>query len=57
MKDFNGQIILPDSNKKVKNALIFLHGYGANADDLINIGVDFKKKNSKQFFCFTKCTI
>jgi len=32
----NHSVIHPD--KKVKNAVIFLHGYGANGDDLIGIG-------------------
>lgn len=50
MKNFNGKIILPNSDKKVKNALIFLHGYGANADDLIGIGIDFKKKFQNTVF-------
>ena len=44
MKDnFNGQILLPEENK-VKNATVFLHGYGANAEDLINIGEEWKKE-------------
>ena len=44
MKDnFNGQILLPEENK-VKNATVFLHGYGANAEGLINIGEEWKKE-------------
>ena len=42
MKNFNGQILLPEENK-VKNAIVFLHGYGANSEDLINIGLEWKK--------------
>ena len=41
-KNFNGQILLPEENK-VKNAIVFLHGYGANSEDLINIGLEWKK--------------
>ena len=38
MNNFNGQIVYPEKRDSIENALIFLHGYGANADDLINIG-------------------
>ena len=41
-KNFNGQILLPEENK-VKNAIVFLHGYGANSEDLINIGLEWKQ--------------
>ena len=43
-ENFNGQILLPDENK-VKNAIVFLHGYGANSEDLINIGAYSKGSN------------
>ena len=42
-ENFNGQILLPKENK-VKNAIVFLHGYGANAEDLINIGEELNPK-------------
>ena len=38
----NGPKILPENNNKVKNAVVFLHGYGANGNDLINIGFHWK---------------
>ena len=41
-ENFNGQILLPEENK-VKNAIVFLHGYGANSEDLINIGLEWKQ--------------
>jgi len=36
-----GPIIKPNSGK-ITNAIIFLHGYGANGDDLIGIGNEWK---------------
>ena len=44
MDDFNGQIVYPETGNSIKNALIFLHGYGANGDDLINIAYNWKEK-------------
>ena len=41
-KNFDRQILLPEENK-VKNAIVFLHGYGANSEDLINIGLEWKQ--------------
>ena len=35
--------ILSQKNKKAKSAVIFLHGYGANGDDLIEIGKEWSK--------------
>ena len=37
-------IILPNEETKINNAVIFLHGYGANGKDLIGIG-DIWKQN------------
>ncbi len=50
MNDFNGQIVYPETGNSVKNALIFLHGYGANADDLINIGKRWRDKLKNTIF-------
>ena len=50
MNDFNGQIVYPETGNPIKNALIFLHGYGANADDLINIGYKWKEKLENTIF-------
>ena len=50
MNDFNGQIVYPEKRDSIKNALIFLHGYGANADDLINIGLKWKDKLRNTIF-------
>ena len=41
LKDYK---IKPD--EKIENAVIFLHGYGANGKDLIEIGNIWKKKSS-----------
>jgi len=37
-KIISGPLIPPTDNQKVKHIVIFLHGYGANGADLINIG-------------------
>ena len=50
MNNFDGQIVYPESGNSIKNALIFLHGYGANADDLINIGLRWKEKLENTIF-------
>ena len=36
--------------KKIENAVIFLHGYGANGKDLIEIGNIWKKISLTPFF-------
>ena len=41
-KNFNGKIILPNDENDIRYALVFLHGYGANSEDLINIGLNWK---------------
>ena len=40
MKKLEGSHIAPRSGK-AKQMVIFLHGYGANGDDLLNIGVEW----------------
>jgi len=40
MKQLNGPHIAPRSGK-AKQMVIFLHGYGANGDDLLNIGEEW----------------
>ena len=50
MNNFDWQIVYPESGNSIKNALIFLHGYGANADDLINIGLRWKEKLENTIF-------
>ncbi len=50
MNNFDGQIVYPETGNSIKNALIFLHGYGANADDLINIGLRWKEKLENTIF-------
>ena len=42
------------NQKKIENAVIFLHGYGANGKDLIEIAI-FGKKSSKHHFSISKC--
>ena len=39
----NGPKILPENNNKGKKCSCVLHGYGANGNDLINIGFIGKK--------------
>ena len=46
----NGPKILPENNNKVKNAVVFLHGYGANGNDLINIGFHWKENFKNTVF-------
>ena len=46
----NGPKILPENNNKVKNAVVFLHGYGANGNDLINIGYQWKENFKNTVF-------
>ena len=46
----NGPMIFPEKGKKIKNALIFLHGYGANGNDLINIGSEWKNQLENTLF-------
>lgn len=36
--------LLPEKSYDIKNAVVFLHGYGANGNDLINIGHQFKNQ-------------
>ena len=50
MDDFNGQIVYPETGNSIKNVLIFLHGYGANGDDLINIGFNWREKLKNTVF-------
>ena len=50
MKFLNGPKILPENNNKVKNAVVFLHGYGANGNDLINIGFHWKENFKNTVF-------
>ena len=45
--------IKPD--KEIKSAVIFLHGYGANGKDLIEIEI-FGKKLAGNNFCISKCS-
>lgn len=40
MKKLNGNFIAPRSGK-AKQLVMFLHGYGANGDDLLNIGEEW----------------
>lgn len=49
-KEITGPIILPNNDSKVKNAIVFLHGYGANGNDLINIGAEWKDKMKNTLF-------
>ena len=46
----NGPKILPANNNKVKNAVVFLHGYGANGNDLVNIGYHWKENFKNTVF-------
>ena len=51
MTDFNNiPLIVPDKNVDVKNAIVFLHGYGANGKDLINIGHEWRDKLKNTVF-------
>ena len=51
MTDFkNIPLIKPQNNLDIKNAIIFLHGYGANGKDLINIGHEWKEKHPHTVF-------
>ena len=49
-KNLNGPIIFPEEKNKIKSALVFLHGYGANGDDLMNIAYAWKKKLKNTVF-------
>ena len=49
MKTLMDKFLLPEENK-VKNAIVFLHGYGANSEDLINIGLEWKKESAIHSF-------
>jgi phospholipase/carboxylesterase len=49
-ENFNGKIIFPNNKDDINNALVFLHGYGANAEDLINIGLNWKNTVQKTVF-------
>ena len=46
----NIPMIVPDKNSDVKNAIVFLHGYGANGKDLISIGHEWKDKLKNTIF-------
>ena len=52
-ENFNGQIYVEENI--VKNAIVFLHGYGANSEDLINIGLEWENLLSQ--LLFSKCSI
>ena len=48
-KILSGPIIKPE-NQTVRNAIIFLHGYGANGNDLISIGDLWKNSLQETIF-------
>tara|TARA_B100000963_G_C22587987_1_gene654082 strand:+ start:430 stop:1086 length:657 start_codon:yes stop_codon:yes gene_type:complete len=51
MIDFeNIPLIVPENGPDIKNAIIFLHGYGANGKDLINIGHEWKESLPNTIF-------
>ena len=57
MTDFkNIPLIKPQNNLDIKNAIIFLHGYGANGKDLINIGHEWKEKHPHGIY-LSECSI
>lgn len=48
--NFDGPLIYPTDNSNVKNAIIFLHGYGSNGNDLISIGNEWRSKFRETIF-------
>ena len=48
--NFDGPLIYPIDNSNVKNAIIFLHGYGSNGNDLISIGNEWRSKFRETIF-------
>ena len=46
----DGPIIYPKESSNAKNAIIFLHGYGANGKDLISIGNVWSEKLKETIF-------
>jgi len=49
-KSLDGPTIIPGKKSKIENALIFLHGYGANGNDLINIANHWKNDLKNTLF-------
>ena len=50
MTQTNWQYIAPKEGCEIKNAIIFLHGYGANGNDLLNIGQLWQKDLENTLF-------
>tara|TARA_X000001036_G_C20639144_1_gene790440 strand:- start:46 stop:714 length:669 start_codon:yes stop_codon:yes gene_type:complete len=46
----NWQYIKPEEGRKIESAVIFLHGYGANGNDLLNIGQLWQKDLKNTLF-------
>jgi phospholipase/carboxylesterase len=47
-KTLTGPVLLPQ-NEAIDKALIFLHGYGSNGDDLISLAPEFQSKHTGYF--------